>query len=102
MDSQDTAAIRGKLANDVGRVPWSYLAPHALAGHLWFVDPALRLEDVGIALSTNQTDPVQDWLKTGDLLKIEAIHTAQWENGDTEFEALVVLPFVLCRLVDGP
>lgn len=99
MDSQNTAAILEKLANDVGRVPWSYLAPHAVAGNLLFVDPGLRLEDVGSAIATNQTDPVQHWLKTGDLLKIEAIHTAQWENGATEFEALVVLPFVLCRPV---
>jgi hypothetical protein len=38
MASHDTAAILEKLANDVGRVPWSYLAPHAVAGDLWFVE----------------------------------------------------------------
>jgi hypothetical protein len=99
MDIQDTTAIRKKLASDVGQVPWSYLAPHAAAGNLLFVDPTIPLEDAGAALSANQTEPIQHWLKSGDLLKIEAIHTAQWENGATEFEALVVLPFVLCRPV---
>jgi hypothetical protein len=93
------AGIRAKLANDIGQVPWSYLAPHALAGNLLFVDPELPLDDVGLAISSNQTDRVQHWLKSGDLLKIEAIHAAQWEDGRTEFEALVVLPFVLCRPV---
>ncbi len=96
----DTAGdVREKLAKEIGQVPWSYLAPHALAGSLFFVDPELALDDVGAAISTNQTDLVQHWLKSGDLLKIEAIHAAQWEGGDDDFEALVVLPFVLCRPV---
>lgn len=98
-DEDRAAAIREKLANDIGQVPWSYLAPHAATGSLFFVDPTLALEDVGAAISTNQADRVQHWLKTGDLVKIEAIHAAQWDDGKTEFEALVVLPFVLCRPV---
>lgn len=98
-DREESTTIRDKLANDLGEVPWSYLAPHAAAGSLFFVDPELSLVEVGAAISTNRTDRVQCWLKSGDLLKIEAIHAAQWEDGKTEFEALVVLPFVLCRPV---
>ena len=98
-DRDDAASIREKLANDIGVVPWSYLAPHAAAGSLIFVDPELKLVDVGAAISNNRADLVQGWLKSGDLLKIEAIHAAQWEDGKTDFEALVVLPFVLCRPV---
>jgi hypothetical protein len=93
----DDPSIREKLAKEIGRVPWSYLAPHILTKGLFFIDPQLALEDVGTAIATNQTDLVQHWLKSGDLLKIEAIHATQWEDGETEFEALVVLPFVLCR-----
>lgn len=96
-ENNDDAAIREKLANDIGGVPWSYLAPHALSGNLFFVDPILTLEDVGFAISKNDLDRVQHWLKAGDLVKIEALHAAQWEDGKVEFEALVVLPFVLCR-----
>lgn len=98
-DDQDPAATREKLANEIGEVPWSYLAPHAATGSLFYVDPTLALEDVGSAISINETDRVQHWLKTGDLVKIEAIHAAQWDDGKTGFEALVVLPFVLCRPV---
>ena len=58
-----------------------YLAPHAATGSLFFVDPTLALEDVGVAISTNETDRVQHWLKTGDLVKIEALHAAQWDDG---------------------
>jgi hypothetical protein len=99
MTDPDSAAIREKLANDIGQVPWSYLAPHAESGSLFFVDPTLALEDVGFAISANETDHVQHWLKTGDLVKIEPLHAVQWDDGKMEFEALVVLPFVLCRPV---
>jgi hypothetical protein len=95
-DSDDT---REKLANYTGQVPWSYLAPHAHKGTLYFVDPELALVDVGAAISGNRTEQVNAWLKSGDMVKIEAIHAAQWENGEVEFEALVVTPFVLCRPV---
>jgi hypothetical protein len=95
----NTDDTREKLANYTGQVPWSYLAPHALKGSLYFVDPAVELADVGAAFSDNRVEQVAGWLKSGDLVKIEALHTAQWENGETEFEALVVTPFVLCRPV---
>ena len=93
----DPDSTREKLANYTGDVPWSYLAPHAAKGSLYFVDPALKLEDVGAAFSGNRAEQVAGWLKSGDLVKIEALHAAQWEKSDTEFEALVVTPFVLCR-----
>jgi len=95
----DPDSTREKLANYTGQVPWSYLAPHAAKGGLYFVDPALKLEDVGAAFSTNRAEQVAAWLKTGDLVKIEALHAAQWEKSETDFEALVVTPFVLCRPV---
>ena len=96
---EESDNTRQKLANYTGQVPWSYLAPHSLTDNLYFVDPALKLEDVGAAISGNRTDLVNAWLKSGDLVKIEALHAAQWENSKNEFEALVVSPFVLCRPV---
>jgi len=98
---EESSSSQEKLANYTGRVPWSYLAPHSLKGTLYFVDPALKLEIVGVAISSNRADQVQAWLKAGDLIKIEALHAAQWSDGVTEFEALVVSPFVLCRPVQS-
>ena len=95
----DPDSTREKLANYTGEVPWSYLAPHAAKGSLYFVDPALKLGDVGAAFSENRAEQVAAWLKAGDLVKIEALHAAQWEKSETVFEALVVTPFVLCRPV---
>ncbi len=97
--AEDPGSNREKLANYTGRVPWSYLAPHAAKGSLFFVDPALAIEEVGAAFADNRADQVEAWLKSGDLVKIEELHAAQWNGTDTEFEALVVTPFVLCRPV---
>lgn len=94
---------KDKLAQAMGEVDWSYLAPHYRNGSLYFVDPQLPLETVGLAFTENQKDQVEAWLKSGDLVQIGDLHAAQWENeeGDEKvvFEALVVSPFVLCRPV---
>lgn len=97
MLGKDSSSTEEKLANYTGRVAWGYLAPHFLKGSLYFVDPALRLEDVGAAISGDETEKIATWLAAGDLVKIEALHAGQWKGSEEEFEALVVSPFVLCR-----
>ena len=99
MLGEDAGSTEEKLEKYVGQVPWSYLVPHYKAGSLFFVDPGLDLKEVGAAIADNQADVVEAWLKSGDLVKIEAIHAGQWEGSKTQFEALVVSPFVLCRPV---
>jgi hypothetical protein len=94
-DSSDTPE---KLAKYTGVVDWSYLRPHFQREALFFVDPSLKLEDVGAAFAANDKDRVEAWLKSADLVKISDLHAQQWEKQkDALFEALVVSPFVLCR-----
>ena len=93
----DNASPEEKLAKYTGEVDWEYLHPHYESGSLFFVDPELALESVGAALSANDTATVEAWLRSGDLVKIEAIHAAQWQENPPAFHALVVSPFVLCR-----
>ncbi len=90
-----------KLAAWRGRVGWSDLRPHFKNGVLFYVDPDLALEAVGAAFAEDRQQDVQAWLRAGDLVKIEALHAAQWEVEPAEFEALVVSPFVLCQLMAG-
>jgi hypothetical protein len=94
-DASDTSPCAP--ADYSGCVPWSYLAPHAEKGTLYFVDPSIPLTDAGSIFSGNDAEVVALWLKSGDLVKIEALHAAQWQGSEVEFEALVVSPFVLCR-----
>lgn len=96
---EDNATTEEKLEKYTGTVDWTYLRPHYQSGALFFVDPELTLTEVGAAFSDDGKERVEGWLKAGDLVKISEIHAAQWEKGGTEFEALVVSPFVLCRPV---
>ena len=86
-----------KLAKYSGEVGWDYLKEHYQNGVLFFVDQELTLEEVGAAISADESTKVTAWLKSGDLVKIEALHTVQWEDTEQQFQALVVSPFVLCR-----
>ena len=97
----DTSSAVEKLESYTGTVGWSYLRPHWQNGVLYFVDPELRLVDVGAAISENDKARVEAWLKAGDLVKIGDLHAAQWESKAGEFEGLVVSPFVLCRPLAG-
>ena len=99
MHGEDTSSVEEKLEKYTGTVGWSYLSAHFLNGVLFFVDPQLSLADVGRAFTANEKEKVEAWLKSGDLVKIGDLHAEQWRKGDTEFEALVVSPFVLCRPV---
>lgn len=84
-----------------GIVDWSYLAPHCSTGALWFVDPSVTLEEVGKAITSDDSEQVRHWIQKGDLVKMGEIHATQWEGTKTHFEAMVVSPFVLCRPNSG-
>ena len=101
MLGEDNSTAEEKLAKYTGTVDWKYLRPHYRSGVLFFVDPVLNIGEVGYAFTENHKERVEAWLKAGDIVKIVDFHAAQWEKpGDkTEFEALVVSPFVLCRPV---
>lgn len=99
MLGEDQSTVEEKLAKYSGTVGWEYLKEHFKNGVLFFVDPELKLEEVGAAITADETGTVKAWLKSADLVKIEAIHAGQWEDSGQQFEALVVSPFVLCRPV---
>ena len=97
MIGEDHATDGEKLAKFMGEVDWGYLKPHFQSECLYFVDPSQDMIKVGEAMAADESALVKGWLKSGDLVKIEAIHAFQWEGGTTQFEALVISPFVLCR-----
>ncbi|MGC6464755.1 MAG: DUF2288 family protein [Akkermansiaceae bacterium] len=99
MLGEDDSTTEEKLSKFCGEVGWEYLKGPYENESLFFVDPELKLETVGLAISEDDKEKVNGWLKSGDLVKIEALHVQQWEGTDQQFEALVVSPFVLCRPV---
>jgi len=102
MLGDDSLSPEEKLAKYSGQIGWDYLKEHYQNGSLYFVDPDLKLEEVGAAIASDEKDKVESWLKSADLVKIEALHASQWEGTERQFEALVVSPFVLCRPMPLP
>jgi hypothetical protein len=101
MLGEDHASTADKLAKYTGEVDWGYLRPHFESGVLFFVDPDLKLETVAESITADNKPQVDAWLKAGDLVKIEALHAAQWEETETQFRALVVSPFVLFQPLEA-
>lgn len=86
-----------KIEKYTGEVKWSYLKPHCERGSLFWVDPSLDLKKVARAFIDDQSTDVADWLGNGDLVRVGALHAAQWQNSETLFTAVVVTPFVLMQ-----
>ena len=96
----DSSSDLEKLEKYTGDVDWSYLKPHFDAGVLLYVDPSLKLVDVGRAFSDDAKDAVQEWLKKGDIIKPSEPHAGYWEQTSARFTALVVSPFVLIQQIE--
>lgn len=94
---EDHSGDAEKLAKFMGEVDWTYLKPHYERDCLFFVDASVEMTKVGEAMAQDDSEAVKSWMKSGDLVKIESIHAFQWEGSETQFEALVISPFVLCR-----
>ena len=94
---EDSQSSREKLEKYTGVVDWQYLKPHFDSGALIYVDPTLSITEVGQALTDDDKEKVQTWLKSGDLVKPSEPHARWWQENQESFTALVVTPFVLMQ-----
>lgn len=90
-----------KLEKYSGDVDWSYLKSHYEAGSMVYVDPSLDLKAAGLALTEDNKDQVQAWLKSGDLVQPCDLHVKHWIESQTRFNAMIVRPFVLAQPVQA-
>ena len=97
MLGDDASTTADKIAKYTGDVDWTYIKPHFESGALLYVDPSLDLASVGEAFANDESEKVQAWLKSGDLVKPSAPHAAYWESSNAHFTARVVSPFVLIQ-----
>jgi hypothetical protein len=97
---EDQQSTTEKLEKYTGVVDWEYLEPHFKSGALIYVDPCLPITEVGQALTDDNTEKIQAWLKSGDLVKPSELHARWWRENKESFTALVVSPFVLMQPTD--
>lgn len=95
--AEDKQSDLEKLEKYSGDVDWHYLKPHYEAGVMLYVDPCLDLKTAGLALTQDDTDQVQSWLKSGDLVQPCDQHVEHWIETKTRFNAMIVRPFVLAQ-----
>ena len=97
MVGDDAQSTPEKLEKYTGEVDWEYLKPHFESGALIYVDPTLPITYVGQAISDDDSEKIQAWLKSGDLVKPSELHAQWWKDNPQTFKALVVSPFVLIQ-----
>jgi len=98
-----TGELRERLANEVHRVDWRPLAPHAKRGGLVLVDAGLDLVAVAVAVARDDSERVRRWMNAGQLLKPTSAQIERWKD-ETEdrFTVVIVQPYVLAQRDTGP
>lgn len=94
---EDKQSTQEKLEKYTGVVDWEYLKPHFDTGALIYVDPCLVITKVGEIFAKDDTQQIQAWLKSGDIVKPSELHAVWWAENPQDFTALVVSPFVLMQ-----
>ena len=98
-----TDELRAHLTNEVHRVDWKPLAPHAKRGGLILVDVALDLVDVAVAVATDDAARVQQWMQSASLTKPTSEQVDAWkEDAEDRFTVVIVQPYVLAQRDTGP
>jgi len=96
--SRMSADVRAHLAQQIHRVDWKPLAPHAKRGGLVMVAPELDLLEVGVAVAEDNGAQVQRWMEAQQLRRATEAQTQTWGEGAEErFTVLIVQPYVLVQ-----
>jgi len=95
--------LRAHLANEIHRVDWKPLAPHARRGGLILVDAQLDLVDVALAVALDDSASVREWMERRQLAKPTEAQIDSWQDDEAErFTIVIVQPYVLAQRDTGP
>ncbi len=101
MVGDDGLTMEERLEKYSGITDWGYLRAACLYDVLYYVDQELDLQEVGNTFMKDDTEQIKEWLKKGDIVKLEKLHLEHFdEEKSKKFEASVVSPFVLCKEVN--
>ena len=98
MVGEDGLTMEERLQKYSGVTDWGYLRAACMYEVLYYVDQELELNVVANAFLEDDSSVIAEWLKKGDLVKLETLHLQHFDKDKAkEFEATVVSPFVLCK-----
>jgi len=92
---------RAGIEATLGTVPGSDLAAHLRRDGVVWVDAALDLVTVGVALAEDDASAVSSWLQRGLVRRPDADERAAWEAApERPWRVVVVQPFVLVQALE--
>jgi hypothetical protein len=90
--------IQAQLTEEIAKIDWQSLIPHAQRDALILVSPSLNLIDVGIAMANDNVAIVQNWISQELIRKPFQEELSSWNIlPDKEFTSLIIQPFVLIQ-----
>jgi hypothetical protein len=93
-----TEDLRARIAQEMHRVDWKPLGPHAKRGGLVLVDSGLDLLEVAVAVAEDDSEQVQRWMEAGQLGKPSEAQIEAWqEEAGERFAVAIVQPYVLAQ-----
>lgn len=92
-----TPELLAHLNLETGRLAWAEAERHFARGVLVKVAGELDLVEVAAAMAEDDKARFVGWLETGQVAKASAEDALRWHEGQAQFWAVVVAPWVLVQ-----
>ncbi|MDH5692399.1 MAG: DUF2288 domain-containing protein [Gammaproteobacteria bacterium] len=96
-ESQDQNLERHKLNLETGQITWKELERFFARGVLIVINSELDLVNAAQAFSLDDKETVEDWIKTGLVVRAHDEHAKKWNQTQAHFWSVVVAPWVLVQ-----
>jgi len=98
MQSPDNPTeLIARLNGETAKIDWHQLQKHYASGSVLAVASGCDLLEVAIAMHSDDTAQIKQWLTDGLLAEISDSQAKSWYNINATVWALVVAPFVLVQ-----
>jgi len=88
--------LEKKLREELAIAPWETLLPHAECDNLICVSSDIGLVEVGVAVASDDTAKVNEWMNAGKIRKPNKEELDAWDKAPGNFfQFLIVQPYVL-------
>lgn len=90
-----------RFTADLADVPWKELRIHLQRDAIIIVADHLDLVSVAVAVTADDKEKVESWIRDGLLVKPTAEQASAWEQElEKPFRVLIVQPFILVQIVN--
>ena len=95
--SIDPEVVRAKIISETAKIPWQSLQRFFASGKTLYVDKTLDLVDVACSFQQDDSNTVDEWVKSEQIKAVSTEQAKQWIAEDSQVWAVVVKPWVLIQ-----